>query len=164
MAQIYAPDENLIQLLSANQAFDYLFANQIDKAREGFMANDSPFHLLGLGVCAFLDAALGMEVQIVYSYLPLIFICLAYQTELMTEANRCLTLSEAGAKKLLKSAQAKGPQRFQTGLEWEILHADAIIMLGLTSALRYVKIFCSSKDLRKGSVSSETYMGYLQCM
>ena len=64
MAQVYAQDENLIQLLSANQAFDHLFANQIDKAREGFAANDSPFHLLGLGVCAFLDAALGMEVRI----------------------------------------------------------------------------------------------------
>jgi hypothetical protein len=59
----------------------------------------------------------------------------------MAEANRCLTLSEAGAKKMLKLAQAKGPQRFQPGLEWEILHADAVILLGLTSALRYEASF-----------------------
>lgn len=52
------------QLRSATKGFDYLFANQVGSAREAFSDNDSPFHLLGLGVCAFLEAALGMEVRL----------------------------------------------------------------------------------------------------
>lgn len=50
-------------LVSASKGFDYLFANQIEEARKQLSDDDSPFHLLGLGVCAFLEAALGMEVS-----------------------------------------------------------------------------------------------------
>ncbi|KII88264.1 hypothetical protein PLICRDRAFT_175873 [Plicaturopsis crispa FD-325 SS-3] len=122
-------DQTAAQLDSATKGFDALFANQLTEAREAFTTEESPFHLLGLGVCAFLEAALGME------------------TGLMAEATRCLTLAESGAKKQRGTAKSsKGSQRFVPGMEWEVLHADAVVMLGLTHAL------------------SESYMGYLQCM
>ncbi|KAJ6453252.1 hypothetical protein C8R47DRAFT_249056 [Mycena vitilis] len=133
-------------LASANAGFDHLFANDIAAARRVFSSEDepqSPFHLLGLGVCAFLEAALGME------------------SGLMGEAARLLQLSEAGAKKAVADAKAgakaggavkevrvrgDGGGRFAPGLEYEILQADAVVLVGLTHAL------------------SESYMGYFQCM
>ena len=51
------------QLRAATVGFDHLFANDLEKARGTFANGDSPFHLLGHGVCAFLEAALGMEVS-----------------------------------------------------------------------------------------------------
>ncbi|KAJ7478212.1 hypothetical protein FB451DRAFT_1241631 [Mycena latifolia] len=45
-------------LASANAGFDVLFANQIAPARSAFHSDDTPFHLLGLGVCAFLEGML----------------------------------------------------------------------------------------------------------
>ena len=61
--------------------------------------------------------------------------------------NRCLTLAEAIAKQEVKNAKGQ-PQvgRFPPGLEWEILQADATILLGMTQAL------------------NETFTGYMQCM
>jgi len=60
----------------------------------------------------------------------------------MAEASKCLALSEAGAKKKSKAArESKGTHRFQPGLEWEVLQADAVILLGLTNALRCVLSF-----------------------
>ena len=52
----------------ASEGFDLLFANDLTGAVYLFgddQYGDSPFHLMGLGVCAFLKAALGMEVRIV---------------------------------------------------------------------------------------------------
>ncbi|KAF7292169.1 hypothetical protein MIND_01244000 [Mycena indigotica] len=138
------PSPTAPALASANAGFDHLFANELVEARAAFEKDDSPFHLLGLGVCAFLEAALGME------------------SGLMTEAARLLAASEAGAKKA-KESEAKrvreaaksakpgavvrdGGGRFAAGVEYEILMADAVVLLGLTQAL------------------SESYMGYLQCM
>lgn len=51
-------------LISATKGFDYLFSNDIEAARKHFQQHDDPFHLMGLGVCAFLEAALGMEVSL----------------------------------------------------------------------------------------------------
>ncbi|OSX65485.1 hypothetical protein POSPLADRAFT_1134175, partial [Postia placenta MAD-698-R-SB12] len=116
-------------LSAATEGFDYLFSNELQNARETFAAADSPFHQLGLGVCAFLEAALGME------------------TSLLAEAQRCLSLSEAGSRKQLKAAKyAKPSTRFPPGTEWDLLNSDAVILLGLNHAL------------------SESYMGYLQCL
>jgi len=53
------PNAELLQ--SATNGFDYLFSNDIVSAREHFKQRDDPFHMMGLGVCAFLEAALGME-------------------------------------------------------------------------------------------------------
>ena len=58
----------------------------------------------------------------------------------MTEASRCLALSEAGTRKqmrTLKPHDLSHHSRFHYGLEWEILNADAVVLLGLTHALRY---------------------------
>jgi hypothetical protein len=49
-------------LQSAKLGFDHLFSNDIVEAKKKFDGSDDPFHLLGLGVCSFLEAALGMEV------------------------------------------------------------------------------------------------------
>ncbi|KAJ6566692.1 hypothetical protein B0H19DRAFT_1138397 [Mycena capillaripes] len=136
-------DPTTLALAAANAGFDHLFANNIALARLAFSPpsphSDSPFHLLGFGVCAFLEAALGME------------------SGLMGEAARLLAASEAGAKKAVADAKkaatagggnkkGDGGGRFAAGLEYEILQADAVVLLGLTHAL------------------SESYMGYFQCM
>ncbi|KAK7036209.1 mitochondrial outer membrane protein [Favolaschia claudopus] len=138
-----APSPTASALLSANAGFAHLFSNHISAARDAFAADPaSPFHLLGLGVCAFLEAALGME------------------SGLMGEASRLLAASEAGAKRAGAEARkvgvgnnahggnvrGDGGGRFAAGLEYEILQADAVVLLGLTHAL------------------SESYMGYFQCM
>lgn len=50
----------------ASEGFDLLFANDLVGALDLFSDDcyrNSPFHLMGLGVCAFLKAALGMEVR-----------------------------------------------------------------------------------------------------
>ncbi|KAI9567191.1 outer membrane protein Iml2/Tetratricopeptide repeat protein 39 [Boletus coccyginus] len=116
----------------ASEGFDLLFANDLVGALDLFgddCYRDSPFHLMGLGVCAFLKAALGME------------------PELMEDATQFLESSQAGAKKYMKLAKSCEPcHRFTPGLEWEILHTDTVLLLGLTHAL------------------SESYRGYLQCL
>ncbi|CDO73644.1 hypothetical protein BN946_scf185014.g114 [Trametes cinnabarina] len=117
-----SPQETQAQLRAATIGFDHLFANDLEKARDVFASGDSPFHSLGLGVCAFLEAALGME------------------TGLMAEASRLLALAEAGSKKQLKLAKASSSAatQFPPGTEWELVHSDAVILLGLTHALRHV--------------------------
>lgn len=53
----------------ASQGFDLLFANDLVGAVDIFSTDscrESPFHLMGLGVCAFLKAALGMEVGFLF--------------------------------------------------------------------------------------------------
>lgn len=80
----------------------------------------SPFHLLGIGVLHFLEAALGME------------------EGLMPEAVASLTAAEAGAKaaaKAARSVKSTGPSRYPIGMEHEICQADAVVLLGLTQAL-----------------------------
>ena len=57
------PDETVRYLRSATSGFDALFNNDLAKAREILATNESPFHLMGAGVCSFLEAALGMEVS-----------------------------------------------------------------------------------------------------
>ncbi|KAI6124716.1 hypothetical protein EDD16DRAFT_1560406 [Pisolithus croceorrhizus] len=126
-----SPQDTEETLRLAAQGFDLLFANDLEAAVDVFATegqDNSPFHLMGLGVCAFLKAALGME------------------PELMEDAVKCLTLAEQGARKCMKLAKSSTPShRFQSGIEWEVLHTDTIVLLGLTHAL------------------SESYKGYLQC-
>ncbi|KAL1748947.1 hypothetical protein HDZ31DRAFT_59834 [Schizophyllum fasciatum] len=68
-------------LVSATRGFDALFSNELAEARDIFSSEPSAFHQLGFGVCAFLEAALGME------------------TARMGDAGRSLAAAEAGAKK-----------------------------------------------------------------
>ena len=57
-------DHPSAQLLrNATNGFDFLFSNNIASARTHFQSHDDPFSLLGTGICAFLEAALGMEVR-----------------------------------------------------------------------------------------------------
>ena len=56
-------EETTQNLRSATSGFDALFSNDLEGSRKIFAATESPFHSLGAGVCAFLEAALGMEVS-----------------------------------------------------------------------------------------------------
>ena len=53
---------NAALLESATKGFGFLFSNDMAAARAHFDGKDDPFHLMGLGVCAFMEAVLGMEV------------------------------------------------------------------------------------------------------
>ncbi|KAI0040329.1 hypothetical protein FA95DRAFT_1683845 [Auriscalpium vulgare] len=112
-------DEVIASLRSATSGFDCIFSNDLVEAEKIFQTNeDSPFHLLGLGVCAFLQAALGME------------------SGFMSEASRLLSLAETGAKKQLKHNKSlPAASRFPAATEWDLMYADAIILYGMTHAL-----------------------------
>ncbi|KAI0345249.1 hypothetical protein BDW22DRAFT_1354152 [Trametopsis cervina] len=122
-------EETSRRLSEASSGFDALFANDLDKARQIFSTNASAFHLLGTGVCAFLEAALGME------------------QGLMAQATQVLAESEAGAKKQLKAAKSlPSSTRYPAATEWELLQTDATILHALTLALNesymgYVQCF-----------------------
>lgn len=47
---------------SATTGFNHLFSDEVSEAKTIFTGQDNPLHLLGLGVCSFLEASLGMEV------------------------------------------------------------------------------------------------------
>ncbi|KAK7443214.1 Mitochondrial outer membrane protein iml2 [Stygiomarasmius scandens] len=113
-----AQTTTVAQLQEATRAFDHLFTNEIVEAKEMFNANsDSPFHLIGLGVCVFLEAALGMEAAH------------------MAEAARILGLADAASKKAMRNKEMWTKTRFTPGLEWEIMNADAVVLQGITHAL-----------------------------
>ncbi|KAI6101303.1 outer membrane protein Iml2/Tetratricopeptide repeat protein 39 [Pisolithus sp. B1] len=105
----------------ASQAFDLLLDNEPEAAADIFSAEgqeNSPFHLLGLGVCALLKAVLEMEPQF------------------MKDAVRCFTLAKQAARKHVKLAKpSTSSHRFQPGLEWEVICTDAMVFLGICHAL-----------------------------
>jgi hypothetical protein len=61
MSDLIHPNAELLE--SATKGFDFLFSNDIVASRQHFAGKEDPFHILGQGVCAFLEAALGMEVS-----------------------------------------------------------------------------------------------------
>ncbi|KAI6138118.1 outer membrane protein Iml2/Tetratricopeptide repeat protein 39 [Pisolithus tinctorius] len=103
------------------QCLDLLFENKVEAALDVFKAGgqeDSPFLLKARGICALLNAALGME------------------PELVEDAAKDLTLAEKSARKHMKLAKSTtSSHRFQPGIEWEVIRTDAIVFLGLTRAL-----------------------------
>lgn len=70
----------------------------------------------------------------------------------MTEATRLLTLAEVKARKAAKASKSSAQsRRFAPGLAAEVLQADAILLLGLTQALRsapFIFIFIFMCDIR----------------
>lgn len=64
----------------------------------------------------------------------------------MTDAGKALAEAEANATKAIKNHSRKSATRFPAGMEWEVLQADSVILLGLTQAL------------------SESYAGYVKCL
>jgi hypothetical protein len=61
MSESYDQVVDLLQ--KATVGFDHLFSDELEDAKSVFQSHDSSFHLLGLGVCSFLEASLGMEVR-----------------------------------------------------------------------------------------------------
>ncbi|KAL0581646.1 Mitochondrial outer membrane protein iml2 [Marasmius crinis-equi] len=109
-------NDSVQQLQTSSKGFDHMFNNDVVQAKAAFAADDSPFHLVGMAACVFLEAALGME------------------TAQMAEASKLLTQAEAASRKG-SGKPRPGPSRFPEGLEMEILNADAVILLGITHAL-----------------------------
>jgi len=66
-------------LRNATNGFNKLFENDIVGARAIFNGRNDPFHQLGLGICAFLEAALGMEVSLPFIILAHSFPDLVYR-------------------------------------------------------------------------------------
>ncbi|KAG8903672.1 hypothetical protein FRB99_002863 [Tulasnella sp. 403] len=112
----------------ASRGFDWLFGDDIEKAKEVLGAGTSPFHHLGLGTVIFLQAALGLEHGI------------------MADAAKVLAQAETKTKEALRNQPRKSATKYPAGMEYEVLQADAVILLGLTQAL------------------SESYSGYLKCL
>ena len=95
----------------------------------------------------------------------------ALQVSLVAEANRLLALAEAGAKKQARATKAaRSGARFPQGIEYELIHADTIILLGLTNAIRSVPSPVPRPPQLDAPLTacrmdrSESYMGYLQCL
>ncbi|KAG8746511.1 hypothetical protein FRC10_004645 [Ceratobasidium sp. 414] len=112
--------QTIKDLHAASAGFKALLNDDVEGAKKALSEGSSPFHLLGLGVVNFLQAALGME------------------EGLMPDAVASLTAAEAGAKvaaKAIRSAKGSAPSRYPVGMEHEICQADAIVLLGLTQAL-----------------------------
>jgi hypothetical protein len=84
---------------------------------------------------------------------------------MISEAGDALQRSEAASKKQLKlvSKNIRDSIRFPPGTLWELIHADAVILLGLTQALRSVpEVHHTYYQLHP--FFSESYKGYLQCL
>lgn len=64
----------------------------------------------------------------------------------MAEATKLLTQADAAVKQALKNHPRKSSTRFPAGLEFEVLQADLVLLVGLTQAL------------------GESYMGYVKCL
>ena len=71
----------------------------------------------------------------------------------MNQASKYLTLAEAGAREQVRASKNgtskykdTSPRQFHPGMEWDVLQADSIVLLGLTNALQ------------------ESYMGFAKCL
>jgi hypothetical protein len=55
----------------------------------------------------------------------------------MAEAKKTLDAAEVATRKQLKASQKSGKSvtRFPPGMEWDVLHADSVILAGLVNAL-----------------------------
>jgi hypothetical protein len=189
MAVLSPTDETIAHLKSATAGFDLIFSNELESAENLFKTDDSALHLLGSGACAFLQAALSMEVcshicNTAVEIMKHALIPPCHQAGLIAEASALLEQAEAGAKKQLKNAKnLRQTGRFPTATEWEIIYSDCVILLGMTYALRYfLSVILSfpstwilaaqpliSLPLRLleclyNAHDSESYYGYLQCL
>lgn len=123
---------------SAIRGFDALFSNDLDGATHVFRSNASPLHLLGLGATVFLQAALGLEANFIKQ-----------AADLLSQAESAISQRRKAAKSLASSSVGKSKEnviRFPVGTEWDILHADVVVLQGMVHTL------------------SESYYGYLQAL
>lgn len=156
------------QLRAATVGFDYLFANDLTKARETFAGGDSPFHSMGHGVCAFLEAALGMEVRTqavfdlcISSSLPLTSLDW-FDGRSLTPPHRLRDRCEEAAQdcQVLFSDYPVPPWDGMGTTSLRLRHSPR--SHPRSQVRRYVLTISSSPDI-PWSIS-ESYMGYLQCL
>lgn len=96
------------QLLQAENGINHLLNDDLPEAQRVLAAQkDSPYALAGLGICAFLTAAIGLEDD-----------RLSHSMETLGAAER------AARKHKAVAAQEPGQWWTQTGLEYEVLLGD----------------------------------------
>ncbi|KAI5480790.1 mitochondrial outer membrane protein IML2 [Pseudohyphozyma bogoriensis] len=103
-------------LMQATEGFDCLLNNDLPGARAKLAANpDSPFHLVGVGISAFLAAALGQEDSE-----------LAGALTVLSKAQ-----SVASAQEKAKRPKNEPATAFPAGTEYKLLVADSVICQAL---------------------------------
>ncbi|KAI0892501.1 hypothetical protein F4806DRAFT_232655 [Annulohypoxylon nitens] len=111
----------LAALESAIASTSLIMNDDIEGAEKGLREGDSPFHLLGLGICTFMRSILGFE------------------KEIMLEASNRLTACENSAWNELKRAQKEakpGEDRiYPPGSEYALVIADAQLMSAIIAVL-----------------------------
>ncbi|KAI1453107.1 hypothetical protein F4805DRAFT_470320 [Annulohypoxylon moriforme] len=111
----------LAALEAAIASTSLIMNDDIDGAEKGLREGDSPFHLLGLGICTFMRSILGFE------------------KEIMLEASNRLTACENAAWNELKKAQKEakpGEDRiYPPGSEYALVIADAQLMSAIIAVL-----------------------------
>ncbi|KAI0882919.1 uncharacterized protein GGS22DRAFT_42366 [Annulohypoxylon maeteangense] len=111
----------LAALESAIASTSLIMNDDIDGAEKGLREGDSPFHLLGLGICTFMRSILGFE------------------KEIMLEASNRLTACENAAWNELRKAQREakpGEDRiYPPGSEYALVIADAQLMSAIIAVL-----------------------------
>ncbi|GAA6001330.1 hypothetical protein JCM10207_006611 [Rhodosporidiobolus poonsookiae] len=109
----------LKQIDDATVGFEALLDSDLDKAKAILVADErSSFHLVGLGIAAFLAATLSREDTE-----------LKQATEILGRAEG-LAKTEAGAKR-----SREAPQVYPPGTEFKLLHGDAVIGQALVAIL-----------------------------
>ena len=92
---------------------------------------------------------------------------------MVAESAKSLAAAESVIKTQLKTAKSsRSNTRFPPGTEYELLNSDAVILHGITHALRYgtFQLFGTRSVLTLHfsdfilNVCSESYMGYVQCL
>lgn len=105
-------------LASASIGFDHLFNNELDQAIVILSSiTNSPFHQVGLGLTKFLEAALGLEDEDLYSALNI------------------LIKGEQIALNQPKRSSKSIPALFGDGNEYKVLVGDATLCQALVHIL-----------------------------
>lgn len=165
-------EEVAADLKAATAGFDLIFSNELDKAGDLFKTSDSAFHLLGSGACAFLQAAVSLEVRV-----PAGVVVYPVPTSVPVSGRshrRSVEPPRTGRGRRKETSQElKGPQ---TDRSFPRIHGVGAHILrlchppGLDSGIKV----CTLRDICCATIlhetltfdvyDSESYMGYLQCL
>lgn len=123
------------EIADATLGFNALFNNDLITANQILSNHISPFHQVGLGLTAFLQAALGLEDQDLYAALTV--------------------LVKAETAALASKASSSSDQVFGDGLQYKLLVGDAVLCQALIHVLTesYLEFLKAIFKLSKPSAS-----------